>query len=394
MPESSAEFGFNTPFAEQLAFFRQKLNLPTERWDDIKRAAHDRGFIVAGAAKADLLTDLRAAMDKAIVKGMGMEEFRKDFRKTVEKTGWTGWTGEGTKGGEAWRTRVIYQTNMATSYAAGRWRQLNEPDMLSLRPFWRYIHNDSQMHPRPLHLRWGTMRLTLRHDHPFWKTHFPPNGWGCECRVKAVRGPEAGDSTAPPDGWDSIDPKTGAPVGIDKGFDYAPGANAQMPLRQMVQDKLVSYPPAITKALSKDVNRYINGQEVAADFARGVLSDRQREDPLCVGFVETFEAVGQILGRDLKGFMVLIPADAPRHIDRAHAHDGKGQRPVLPEDYQRIEHIVNAFDHAAQGHDSTNELPTVVMSLDIAGEIYRAVFEIRSGKRNRALALKSLVIKR
>ena len=28
----------------------------------------------------------------------------------------------------------------------------------------------------------------------------------------------------PPQGWNAIDPKTGAPVGIDKGFDYAPGA--------------------------------------------------------------------------------------------------------------------------------------------------------------------------
>ena len=43
------KFGFNTPFAEQLDFFRQKLNLPSERWDDIQKAAHDRAFIVAGA---------------------------------------------------------------------------------------------------------------------------------------------------------------------------------------------------------------------------------------------------------------------------------------------------------------------------------------------------------
>ncbi|WP_413879007.1 hypothetical protein [Candidatus Aalborgicola defluviihabitans] len=28
-----------------------KLNLPTERWDDIKAAAHDRAFIVAGAQR-------------------------------------------------------------------------------------------------------------------------------------------------------------------------------------------------------------------------------------------------------------------------------------------------------------------------------------------------------
>lgn len=32
-------------FAEQIEFFRQKLNLPTEVWDDIERAAHDLSLI-------------------------------------------------------------------------------------------------------------------------------------------------------------------------------------------------------------------------------------------------------------------------------------------------------------------------------------------------------------
>jgi len=94
MPTSSA-FGFNTPFFEQLEFFRNKLNLPSERWDDIKKAAHDRAFIVAGAMKADLLEDLNGAVEKAIRGGLGIEEFRKDFADIVQKHGWHGWTGEG-----------------------------------------------------------------------------------------------------------------------------------------------------------------------------------------------------------------------------------------------------------------------------------------------------------
>ena len=35
------------PFAEQIAFFKQKVNLPTQRWDDL--GAHARGFMLAGA---------------------------------------------------------------------------------------------------------------------------------------------------------------------------------------------------------------------------------------------------------------------------------------------------------------------------------------------------------
>lgn len=180
-----AAVGFGTPFAAQLAFFRRKLNLPTERWDDITRAAHDRAFIVAGAAKADLLADLRTAVDSTMASGGGINEFRKKFKAVVAANGWTGWTGEGSAAGEAWRTRIIYQTNMATSYAAGQWQQMTQPAFVAALPFWRYRHADGQLHPRPQHLAWDG--LTLPHDHEFWKTHFAPNGWHCFPAETVVR---------------------------------------------------------------------------------------------------------------------------------------------------------------------------------------------------------------
>jgi hypothetical protein len=194
-----------------------------QRWDDIWQSAHDRAFMVAGAQKADLLNDLREAVGGYFERGDTIQDFRKNFERIVADRGWTGWTGEGSQAGRAWRTRVIYTTNVASSYAAGRYQQLTDPELLAERPYWRYVHNDSVLHPRPHHQAWGKAGLTLRHDHAFWKTHFPPNGWGCRCRVTAVRGPRAGDATEPPGGWNTTVPKTGAPPGIDKGWAYAPG---------------------------------------------------------------------------------------------------------------------------------------------------------------------------
>jgi len=260
--------GARQQFQEQIDFFLAKLNLPSERWDDIKSAAHDRAFIVAGAQKADLLNDLRLAVEKSI-RGDSIGEFRKDFAAAVQKSGWMGWTGQGTKVGEAWRTRVIYQTNMATSYAAGRWKQLHDPELLQVRPFWRYIHSDSVLSPRPLHKAWGDARLTLRHDHPFWTTHFPPNGWGCHCSVQAVRGPKEGDATAPPDGWDAIDPKTDAPAGIDKGWAYAPGAHVNASLQSLIDNKLIAMDAPIGAAMW-DSLKPVLAQERAKEFSSWV----------------------------------------------------------------------------------------------------------------------------
>lgn len=254
------DFGFNTPFKEQLDFFRNKLNLPSERWDDIVRSAHDRAFIVAGVGKADLLNDLNRAVEKSIAQGLGIEEFRRDFQQIVANHGWTGWTGEGSPAGEAWRTRVIYQTNMATSYAAGRWKQLNDPGLLRLMPNWRYVHADGVAHPRPLHLAWnGT---TLPHDHPFWQTHFAPNGWGCHCRVVPVDKRQS--IKPPPDGWDKLDPKTGTQIGIDKGFDYAPGANTDRPMKDFIDQKLIRTDAQIGATMWQSLKPVLKAEQMSA----------------------------------------------------------------------------------------------------------------------------------
>lgn len=240
---------YHRPFAEQLAFFQQKLNLPTDRWDDIAHEAHDRSFIVAGAKAADLLDDLNGAVTKTLAEGTGLNAFRKDFKALVARNGWTGWTGEGSKAGVAWRTKVIYQTNMATSYAAGRYQQLTDPELLSVLPFWQYKHADGVMFPRPLHVAWSG--LTLPPEHPFWTTHFAPNGWGCHCRIIAVHKSDylkaitegKGPANAP--AADDI-------AGIDPGFAYTPGASVADELKALVQSKVAKLPAPIGQALAAD----------------------------------------------------------------------------------------------------------------------------------------------
>lgn len=232
--------GAQLPFEEQIAFFRQKVPVPTARWDDLRHNEHDAGFMVAGAMKAELLADLQAAVARTAAGAGTLEEFRAAFPGIVARHGWHGWTGEGTAAGEAWRTRVIYQTNMLTSYAAGRLAQLRDPELRKIAPYWMYRHNDSVMHPRPLHVSWD--KLTLPADDPWFQTHYPPNGWGCRCYIVAVSKTLAelqGGRLGPaPD--DGIDPKTGGPMGIDKGWDYMPG--------RLWAPDLDRYPSEIAKA--------------------------------------------------------------------------------------------------------------------------------------------------
>jgi hypothetical protein len=243
---------FRKPFREALAAFRLRLGnlVPTARWDDLWQEQHDRAFMVAGATKADLLADLAAAVDKAIARGTSLEEFRRDFRRIVDERGWHGWTGEGTKAGEAWRTRVIYRTNMRTAYSAGRMAQLIEGGF----PLWVYRHGGSA-EPRIIHLGWDG--LVLPSDHPFWATHAPPNGWGCSCYIvgaRSLKGAQrlGGQPGKPlPDGWQKLDAKTGTPAGIDRGWAYAPGGSAVDDIR-MLTAKLGALPPELSVAVIQD----------------------------------------------------------------------------------------------------------------------------------------------
>lgn len=216
------------PFQEQIDYFRGKVDLPTRAWTDAYAAEHDYAFVVAGAAKRDLLTDLRGAVEKSIASGTTLEQFRKDFDQVVGKHGWQ------YQGERGWRTNVIWETNLRQSYNAGREAQMADPELRKRRPYAVYRHGDSA-HPRPMHLSWNGITLPL--DDPWWATHTPQNGWGCKCKkfMLSARDVERQGLTigpAPATEWEdrvigqnSPDgPRTvRVPKGIDPGFEYAPG---------------------------------------------------------------------------------------------------------------------------------------------------------------------------
>jgi phage-Barnase-EndoU-ColicinE5/D-RelE like nuclease2/Phage Mu protein F like protein len=225
--------GWGQQFDEALQFFRQKLNLPTLTWRDILGRSHDRSFVVAGAMKDALLADLRAEIEKGIAGKVTLAEFRKTFDEIVKRHGWTGWTGEGSEAGRAWRTRVIYETNLKTAYAAGRYSQMTDPDVVKVQKWWRYRHAYYRVPERERieHVGWSGMVLAW--DDPWWDTHYPPNGWNCSCGVETLSDEDLREEGIEPETAPEIetrsvrDPRTGetlqVPKGVDFGWDHAPG---------------------------------------------------------------------------------------------------------------------------------------------------------------------------
>ncbi len=174
MPEIRGSF---RDFESASRFFRRKLNLPTQRWDDIMHGEHARSFTVAGVTRDAVLSDLRSAVDAAISAGETLADFRKRFDEIVARYGWPGGAGSETPARRAWRTSVIYHTNLRTAYMAGRW------DTVQRFPYLKYQHN-TVANPREAHKAWDG--LIIPTSDPWWRTHYPPNGWGCRCSVTGV----------------------------------------------------------------------------------------------------------------------------------------------------------------------------------------------------------------
>lgn len=399
------------PFAEQVAAFRLRLRqlIPTARWDDIWQAEHDRAFMVAGALKADLLADLAAAVDKSIAEGTDLETFRRDFRAIVARNGWHGWTGEGSKKGEAWRTRVIYKTNMATSYAAGRMAQLRAEGW----PLLVYRHGGS-LEPRPEHLGWDG--LILPADHPFWATHAPPNGWGCSCYITGARdvrdamrkGGKPGLELAA--GWDQPAPRTGAPPGIDRGWAYAPGASVAETVTQMAA-KAARWPYHVAKAYMQEVPTAVRDQLARSYRSLPSTADMVRrhcarlfggETPLetmhTLGLLTEDQArdIGALADQVLDGADWMLDSDGVRHAIKRHTDPKveltRGQRAIGPEDFALLPKLINSKPTVRYLGVSEMGRPVIELSGTVDGVKLVALFAINPSRRR--LTLQSLWVMR
>lgn len=333
---ATPSFG-SVPFAEQEAFFRRKLNLPTQGWTDVYGEENDWGFVVAGANRDEILQDFRVAVERFIKEGRTLEDFRRDFDTIVAKYGWD------YNGGRDWRSRVIYETNLRSSYAAGRWEQLQA--VKASRPYWRYVHSDAVRHPRPIHQSWDGM--VLHADDPWWRTHYPPNGWGCQCSVQALnerdlkRLGKRGPDKAP-----SIDYETRTigqrsangprdvrvPVGIDPGFEYAPGRarlhSATPPVSPgPLAPGVPSRPPTDPALPPRPVSasRRMPEATTAEEAVERVLSelDAERAPRILQDAIGERLVIGPELFRDAQGALALpvSPSDAPLLVDALLAPD-------------------------------------------------------------------------
>lgn len=239
------------PPTDVLDYFRGKKLRPGYSWLDVFGQEHAHAFTVAKAVEIELLQSFRASIDKAIAEGVTFEEWRKGLEPELRRLGWWGprsvvdpESGKRTTVdfSSPRRLKNIFWSNMRAARAAAQWQRAQATkDVL---PFILYVETTAD-DPREEHLDWvGTI---LPVDHPFWHTHWPPNGWGCKCSVRQIGRVEAARR-----GGVSPDPvvqtktfrnkRTGeeieVPVGIDNGWHTNPGLSRSLSLGRVLAEKV------------------------------------------------------------------------------------------------------------------------------------------------------------
>jgi uncharacterized protein with gpF-like domain len=229
---------FKTPKAVT-DYFDDKGLKPAFSWLDVVGEEHAYNFTVAKAIETELLSTFQSSLSEANDTGQTLETWKKNLEPQLRKSGWWGPRLVNDPTGidpartvnfaSPRRLRTIFHSNMRSARAAGQWQRIQRTKKAL--PYILYVRT-SATEPRAEHLRFeGTI---LPADDAFWRTHFPPNGWGCKCSVRQLTAREAKRLGYDPEAGGPqvvmrkfVNRRTGevmrVPEGIDPGWHTNPG---------------------------------------------------------------------------------------------------------------------------------------------------------------------------
>lgn len=279
---TGASSPYGLPPDEAIKWFRQKHYRISFDWQDTWREEHARAFTVAKATQLKVLGDIRKAVDQAIARGESLQQFQNGLVPKLVKAGWWKPTNRTTVDvvdamgnqvkdangnvlqrevqlGSPRRLQIIYETNLRAAQAAGRWERIQR--VKDRRPYLRYV-SLLDGRERKAHQAWHGTLLPV--DHEWWHLHYPPNGWGCRCKVQQLSDADLrrfglSESPTPPTPVDNSD-------GIDPSFDYNVGTAREQPLPRSANPAWLTTPRSTPGILNESHKQFRPNERPIADY--------------------------------------------------------------------------------------------------------------------------------
>lgn len=352
---------FSKPPREVRRYFDAKGLKPSFHWQDVGFDEHAMAFTVAKSAGYDVLADLKRSIAEAIEKRQDFAEWRKGIEPVLKAKGWWGktraidpQTGKEVEVqlGSPRRLRTIYWANVRTAYAAGNWEriQVNKEFL----PFLIYVISTAA-HKRLEHLEWvGTIAPV---DDAWWQTHYPPNGWNCQCRVRQISEYEAREAGYDPDDPPAlpdlgsasfVNKRTGevsrVPNGVDPGWGTNPGKTRAGNAANFLSGSIDALPTEAQRIATADLTdswlfRKIAGGEIGYDARSSDAAMRSR-GRIAVPFAVMPEVLTAAIGAT-SPLVRLSVADATKQVAKRAA--------IAPADYATVQQLLDAGEAIRQG---------------------------------------------
>lgn len=323
---------------EALEFFKAKRLRPSFSYLDVAAEEHALAFTVAKSAGFDILADVKSALDAHLAEGKTFESFKRELAPVLQEKGWWGErqltdpeTGKKVAAelGSPRRLRTIFRANMRSARAAGQWQRIQRAKRTH--PYLLYRPSSSR-EPREGHVQWyGTL---LPADDPWWRDHFPPNGWGCKCWVRQVSRAEAerlgGATPRPPrDEVEWTNPRTGETMRADRGVDPSWAGNPGIDRPRLLAEAAargIDDLGELSAALGREAVRQVAGSPL---LERQLAPSREGDPPkgpLPVGYLEA----GQRRELGTARRVILLDSRGVRHLAARPEITPAAIRDVLP----------------------------------------------------------------
>ena len=205
MDSININLDFSTPPYEAIAMLQSKkatslLGIDKDTKAQLKQDFYNKSFVVSKVADIDVLSTIQQSLVKALAKGQSFHSWKKELKPFLEKSGYGNLNNS--------RLKKIYATNIQSAYAQGRKKAQmarsspkEYPKIDSLTD--RKVDIDIAKYDDGIYFRYVTMQdsrvralhaklhnIILPRKHPFWERYYPPNDFGCRCRVEVISADE------------------------------------------------------------------------------------------------------------------------------------------------------------------------------------------------------------
>jgi SPP1 gp7 family putative phage head morphogenesis protein len=158
---------------EAIEYIKKKIPVAQKEWNLLSDEAKNAAFYIQNTSKLVVINGVKEALLRALEEGIPFSQIKKDVADIFKKAN--------VKGYNEGYLKTVFYTNVYSAYNAGRYKQLMSDENTE----WLKYVTAGDDFVRAEHAK--LHGFIAKKDDPIWDTIWPPNDFGCRCKVIMLR---------------------------------------------------------------------------------------------------------------------------------------------------------------------------------------------------------------